>query len=65
MKKRIRILSVRLTTTDELLLRRLSRLAGVKPSELVRELIHESARAMHLVDTMPPSVPSSPSREGA
>lgn len=63
-KKRIRILSVRMTTTDDLLVRRLARLAGCSPSELIRELVHTSARAMHLLEPLQ-GVPSSPSREGA
>ena len=49
-RKRIRYLSVRLTTADDLALHRLARAAGCSESELVRSLILTAARELGLVD---------------
>ena len=48
-RKRIRRICVRMTTADELTLKRLAKLAGCSESVLIRDLISQAARAMGLL----------------
>ncbi len=60
-KKRIRVLSVRMTTTDAKYLRRLARVVGCSPSELVRELVHAECRRRGMFEPeLPPTDATSP-----
>jgi hypothetical protein len=50
-RKRIRRLNVRVTTTDEDLIRKLCRAIGCTPSVLTRDLIHAEARRRGIIPT--------------
>lgn len=63
-RKKLYVLSVRLTRPEQALLRTLARRAGCSESVLVRELVHREARVAGLLS--PLGMPADlPSREAA